>query len=148
MASWGSRVPVKAHLDRLLAERGHTRPDMCTDQHSWSRCVPAQRLEEILIFVAASHQIGLSGTDTRQEVEKPLREAQWLNELPRWEEVDICLCLPPVRALHKVNDLKRPSRSWESFSLKSPIEHWPSGMNAWQYAEKHLHEEAAYRAPS
>ena len=33
--------------DRLSAEPGHTRPDMCTNQHSRLRCVPAQRWEEV-----------------------------------------------------------------------------------------------------
>ena len=29
---WGSRLPVKVHLDRLSLEPGHTRPDLRTDK--------------------------------------------------------------------------------------------------------------------
>ena len=46
-ASWRSRTPVKANLDRLPGEPGHTWPDPCTDQHRWPRCVPAQCREEV-----------------------------------------------------------------------------------------------------
>ena len=42
----GSRMPVKAHLDRLPLEPGHTRPDPCTDQHGRPKRVPAQRVPE------------------------------------------------------------------------------------------------------
>ena len=40
MIPWGSRVPVKAHLDRLPLDPGHTRPDPCTDEHGRLKCVP------------------------------------------------------------------------------------------------------------
>ena len=38
--------PCKAHLDRLPLEPWHTRPDLCTDQQSRLKCVPAQRRPE------------------------------------------------------------------------------------------------------
>ena len=37
-------------LNQLPAESGYTRPDPCTDQHGWLRCVPAQRWEDLLLF--------------------------------------------------------------------------------------------------
>ena len=36
-----------------------------------------------------------------------------------------------------------PSRSQGPFSLKSAMEHWPSGTDAWQSAEEPLHEAVA-----
>ena len=34
--TWGSSMPVKAHLDRLPPQPGHTRPDWCLSKHGWS----------------------------------------------------------------------------------------------------------------
>ena len=41
---------------------------------------------------------------------------------------------------------KWPSRSWGPFGIKSAMEHWPSGMDARQSADKPLHEAVARRA--
>ena len=43
----------------------------------------------------------LFGMDARQSAEKPLRKAQFADRA-----YDICLCIPPDRNWHKVNDPK------------------------------------------
>ena len=47
-APLGSRMLVKANLDRLSTKLEHTWPDPCADQHDQRRCVPAQWHSETL----------------------------------------------------------------------------------------------------